>query len=154
MPVVTKGSRNPTSNQRKTRVRLTNEQKAELCDKARMTPNFNQEELGKWAQTKFSLAEPLGQTTVSKILLESDKIYERLINGEGDRKSSKKTKFPGLDQDIEKFILDMNERKEPVNRDAVMVYAKITASKKYKMNELPQKDRLTFSDGWLTDVFK
>ncbi|KAL7310956.1 hypothetical protein PS15m_012382 [Mucor circinelloides] len=48
----------------------------------------------------------------------------------------------------------MNARSYPVNRATANAYAKVIANKKYKMHELPKKDRLTFSDGWLTDLFK
>ncbi|KAL7319909.1 hypothetical protein PS15m_012296 [Mucor circinelloides] len=48
----------------------------------------------------------------------------------------------------------MNARSYPVNRATVTAYAKVIANTKYKMRELPKKDRLTFSDGWLTDLFK
>lgn len=110
--------------------------------------------LGLWAQEQFNLQRPLSQRTVSNILSSSEKIYELATKGKGATKSAKELKLPGLDQDIETFITDMSHRNEPVNRASILLFAKLTANQKYKMNEWPQKDRLTFFEGWLTDVFK
>lgn len=63
-------------------------------------------------------------------------------------------RFPQLDDDILEYIRAMNARSYPVNRGIVTAYAKVITNTKYKMHELPKKDRLTFSDGWLTDLFK
>lgn len=55
---------------------------------------------------------------------------------------------------IQKNIELMNARNTPINRTSVIVFAKVIGHRKYKMQELPEKYQIKFSDEWLTDVFK
>lgn len=141
-----------TKNQK--RLRLTNEQKALICDMQLMNSKMTQLELGKWAQNKFNLEEPLSQKTVSNILSNRDKIYERMREGDAQKRTSNKMQKFDLDEEIEEFITQMNKNNAPISRGTVTLFARTVAEKKYKMSQLPKEERITFSDGWLTKVFK
>lgn len=140
--------------QSKSRFRLSHEQKVAICDMHLMDPKMTQAQLGGWAKEKFGLEKDLSQKTISNILNNSEKSYAHVANGNGEGKSSKKNKMPELDKDIENFIAEMNKKNAPVNRATVILFAQTVARKKYKMHELPEKERITFSDGWLTKLFK
>lgn len=131
---------------------LTNELKVKICEQHIRVPNMTQSELGKWAMEEFKLGAPVPQKTISNILSRADKLYQLVEQKKGKLKNGRDVKFPGLDEDIENFIVDMNSKNQPVNRASIMLYARLMARKKYKMNELPEKDRIRFSDGWLTKV--
>lgn len=137
-----------------TRLRLTNIQKGLICDQHLRNPNMTQTELGIWAQRSLSLSKPLNQKTVSRILGDADKIHELIDKGNTEGKSQKAQKMPDLDNDIEKYITDMNKSNNPVNRASVLAFARIVAHQKYKMHELPEHCRIKFSDGWMTKLFK
>lgn len=138
----------------KTRKRLNNKVKAAICDKHLINPDMTQAALGEWAKREFDLVDAVSQKTISNILNSSEKVYSQLAKGNNEGKSSKSNKLPDLDQDVANYIAEMNEKNEPVNRESVKIFAKIVATQKYKMNELPEKERLNFSDGWMTRLFK
>lgn len=142
------------SNIQQTRERLTIEQKYEICMHNAQFPKNTQEALGKWAQEEFQLSKPISQKTISNVLNAKDKIFKLYANGNVKGKSSKETAIPSLDDDILQYILAMNEKSIPVNRATVIAFAKVIANRKYKMHQLPASRRITFSEGWLTKVFK
>lgn len=136
------------------RKRISIEAKAKICDEHFKNPNTTQAQLGQWAKDNIEEVDyVISQKTISNILSQSSTIYKQLQKNKGQSKSSKDVKFPALDKDIEIFILDMNNKNLPVNRAAIVLFARIQANSKYKMNQLPEKDRIKFSDGWLTKLF-
>lgn len=140
--------------QQQSRGRLTIEQKYRICEYKEKFPSLNQKQLGEWAQKELNLTRPVKQKTISNLLLSKDKIYKSFASGNADAKSTKSTRAPQLDEDILKYILDMNAKSVPINREAVTAYAKVIAVRKYQMHKLPKKDQIKFSDGWLTKLFK
>ncbi|KAI8636315.1 hypothetical protein BD408DRAFT_454680 [Parasitella parasitica] len=112
-------------------------------------PKLAQKALGEWAQEKFNLSKSVSQKTISNVLYAKDKVFKLYANGNTKLKSSKETAIPSLDNDILQYIQSMNEKSIPVNRATNLI-----ANRKYKMNELPPSRRITFSEGWLTKVFK
>ncbi|KAG2190588.1 hypothetical protein INT47_010338 [Mucor saturninus] len=130
-----------------TRLRLTLSQKIEILDQFAMG-NTNQIELGKWAQQKFDLIKPLSQQTVSNILSNADQLYSNIVAIKNS-KSLKLPKYPQLDEEVEKFVSHMNDCSIPVNRACIIEYVKRIARSKYSITE-----DITFSDGWLSKVFK
>ncbi|CAO3656452.1 unnamed protein product [Mucor fragilis] len=136
------------------RGRLSVEQKYRICMHKEMFPTISQEQLGSWAQNEFNLPRPVKQRTISNILNIKDSIYSAYAKGNTKAKSTKTARAPQLDNDVLEYILNMNARSIAINRRSVKAYAKMLAFKKYKMHELPKKDQINFSDGWLTDLFK
>ncbi|KAG2190978.1 hypothetical protein INT47_007468 [Mucor saturninus] len=130
-----------------TRLRLTISQKIEILDQFGMG-NTNQIELGKWAQKKFDLIKPLSQQTVSNILNNADQLYSNIVVIKNS-KSLKLPKYPQLDEEVEKFVSHMNDCSIPVNRACIIEYVKRITRSKYSIT-----DDITFSDGWLSKVFK
>ncbi|KAG2194815.1 hypothetical protein INT46_011776 [Mucor plumbeus] len=143
-----------SNNTKQTRERLTVEQKYAICIQSLIFPQMSQIELGEWAKEEFSLPKAVKQKTISNVLINKDKIFSDYAAGNIKGKSSKKSRFPELDDDIAKYIESMNTRFVSINRATVIFYVKMIANKKYKMYELPENDRIKFSDGWLTDLFK
>lgn len=129
--------------QQSTRERFTIEQKYLICDYKEKSPSLNQEQLGVWAQKEFKLSHPVKQRTISNLLSSKDKIYKSFASGNANAKSTKATKVPQLDDDVLKYIQDMNAKSIPINRAAVAAYAKIVAIRKYEMDKLPKKTRST-----------
>lgn len=119
-----------------------------------MFNGLSQTELGEWAKKEFNLSKAVSQKTISNILSRKDEIFDSFGNGKLKSKTVKERKMPMLDNDIAEYIEAMNSRSIPVNRASILVYAKVIANQKYKMNQLPENERIRFSDGWMTDLFK
>ncbi|EIE92658.1 hypothetical protein RO3G_17369 [Rhizopus delemar RA 99-880] len=130
------------------RVRLSISQKIELLDQ-NATGQLNQTELGEWAMKKFNLDQPLAQQTISNILKNAETLYSN-VNVVKNSKSPKTTRYPQLDDEVEKFVADMNNSNLPVNRDSILRYVRHIAQVKYR---IPGKE-ISFSSGWLTKLFK
>ncbi|EIE86253.1 hypothetical protein RO3G_10964 [Rhizopus delemar RA 99-880] len=122
--------------------------KIELLDQ-NTTGQLNQTELGEWAMKKFNLDQPLTQQTISNILKNAETLYSN-INVVNNGKSLKTTRYPQLDDEIVKFVTDMNNNNLPVNRDSILRYVRHIAQVKYR---IPEKE-ISFSSGWLTKLFK
>lgn len=136
------------------RGRLTIEQKYHICMQNLKFPNETQAELGEWAKKEFNLKSAVKQKTISNILNSKDKVFSAYAKGNGKSKANQVLKMPQLDDDIADYLTDLGSRGYPVNRLTVVAYAKVIANSKYKMHELPKKDRLKFSDGWVTDMLR
>ena len=139
------------------RFRLDIAQKVAIIERYNLGDIPNHEELGIWAKTEFNLKEPVKRRTISKLLGESEEIYKRAFEKpEKDlkSKSARGPKMPELDEDISIFINDMAQKRVPINRESVVKFAKVQAIRKYRMLELPEKERITFSDGWVSKVFR
>ncbi|KAG1606303.1 hypothetical protein G6F46_013105 [Rhizopus delemar] len=130
------------------RVRLSISQKIELLDQ-NATGQLNQTELGEWAMKKFNLDQPLAQQTISNILKNAETLYSN-INVVKNGKNLKTTRYPQLDDEVVKFIADMNNNNLPVNRDSILRYVRHIAQVKYR---IPEKE-ISFSSRWLTKLFK
>ena len=130
------------------RFRLTISQKIELLDQ-NANGQLSQTELGEWAKVKFGLNEPLAQQTISNILKSSAKLYSN-VNVVKKGKSLKAPHYPQLDEEVKKFVADMNANNLPTNREAILRYVKHISINKYRIPE----NEISFSDGWLSKVFK
>ncbi|CEP16244.1 hypothetical protein [Parasitella parasitica] len=139
---------------KKSRLRLSNEQQHAKCNYHLMHSQLSQIELGEWAKQQFGLSKNVSQKTISNILSRKDQMFETYGSGDMQKKSNKAVKMPELDDEIENYIVSMNDRGLPVNRSAVIFYAKVVANRKYKMNEMPKNRQIKFSDGWLTKFLK
>ncbi|KAG1459537.1 hypothetical protein G6F55_004703 [Rhizopus delemar] len=123
-------------------------QKIELLDQ-NATGQLNQTELGEWAMKKFNLDQQLAQQTISNILKNAETLYSN-INVVNNGKSLKTTHYPQLDDEVVKFVADMNNNNLPVNRDLILRCVRPIASVKYRILE----NEILFSSGWLTRLFK
>ncbi|KAG1519269.1 hypothetical protein G6F52_008781 [Rhizopus delemar] len=103
-------------------VRLSISQKIELLDQS-ATGQLNQTELGEWAMKKFNLDQPLAQQTISNILKNAETLYSN-NNVVNNGKSLKTTRYPQLDDEVVKFVADMNNNNLPVNRDSILRYVR------------------------------
>lgn len=130
------------------RVRLTIKQKIELLDK-HASGQYTQMNLSEWAQVAFCLHKPLSQQNISDIISNRKAIYNNVIVKDNG-KSLRLPRFPQLDEDIKKFVVNLNVAQRPVDRRAIIVYAKHIATHKYRISE----GTINFSDGWLTKVLK
>ncbi|OBZ81087.1 CENP-B protein 2, partial [Choanephora cucurbitarum] len=130
------------------RVRLTVDQKIQILDE-NLKGKYDQVELGKWAMEKFNLSKPLAQQTISKIISSADELYSN-VSLKASSKSAKGPKYPQLDEDVRKYVEDLNNLNQHINRESIIRYVKMVALVKYK---IPQ-DEINFSDGWLSRVFK
>ncbi|KAG1050342.1 hypothetical protein G6F43_007373 [Rhizopus delemar] len=102
------------------RVRLSISQKIELLDQ-NATGWLNQTELNEWAMKKFNLYQPLAQQTISNILKNAETLYSN-INVVKNGKSLKTTRYLQIDDEVVKFVADMNNNYLPVNRDSILRY--------------------------------
>lgn len=139
---------------KKSRNRFSIEQQYAICNHYLMFSGLSQVELGEWARKEFNISGSVSQKTISNILSRKDEIFRTFKDGNLKGKSNRSIKMPQLDKEIENYIDSMSDKNIPINRAAVILYAKVVANKKYKMNELPAKDQIKFSDGWLSNVFK
>ncbi|KAG1454166.1 hypothetical protein G6F46_007552 [Rhizopus delemar] len=74
-----------------------------------------------WAMKKFNLDQLLAQQTISNILKNAETLYSN-INVVKNGKSLKTTRYPQLDDEVVKFIADMNNNNLPVNQDSILRY--------------------------------
>jgi hypothetical protein len=68
--------------------------------------------------------------------------------------SNKRGKMPKLERDIDRHIVVMAKSNTQINRNNIFAYAREVARDKYNMHELPLKDQLVFSHGWLSRKMK
>ncbi|KAG1448326.1 hypothetical protein G6F55_010699 [Rhizopus delemar] len=94
-------------------VRLSISQNIEFLDQ-NATGQLNQTELSEWAMKKFNLDQPLAQQTISNILKNAETLNSN-INVVNNGKSLKATRYPQLDDEVVKFVADMNNNNLPVN---------------------------------------
>ncbi|KAG1051658.1 hypothetical protein G6F43_006153 [Rhizopus delemar] len=87
------------------------------------TGQLNQTELGEWAMKKFNLDQPLAQQTISNILKNAETLNSN-INAVKNGKSLKATRYSQLDDEVVKFVADMNNNNLPVNRGSILRYAR------------------------------
>ncbi|OBZ63751.1 CENP-B protein 2, partial [Choanephora cucurbitarum] len=130
------------------RVRLTVDQKIQILVE-NLKGKLDTVEPGKCAMEKFALSKPLAQQTISKIISSADELYSN-ISLKTSRKSAKSPKHPQLDAEVKKYVEDMNNLNQHINRESVIKYVRMVALTKYK---IPQGE-INFSDGWLPLVFK
>ena len=83
-------------------------------------------ELDEWAMKKFNLDQSLAQQTISNILKNAETLYSN-INVVKNGKSLKTTRYPQLDDEVVKFIADMNNNNLPVNQDSILRYVRHVA---------------------------
>ena len=76
-------------------------------------------ELDEWAMKKFNLDQPLTRQTISNILNNAETLYSN-INVVNNGKSLTTTRYSQLDDEVEKFVADMNNNNLPVNRDSIL----------------------------------
>ncbi|KAG1514674.1 hypothetical protein G6F53_003496 [Rhizopus delemar] len=120
----------------------------ELLDQ-NATDQLNQTELGEWAMKKFNLYQSLAQQAISNNLNNAETSYSN-NNVVNNGKSLKTTRYPQLDDEVVKFVADMNNNNLPVNRDSILRYVRPIASVKYRI----LGNEISFSSGWLTKLFK
>ncbi|KAG1588352.1 hypothetical protein G6F48_005327 [Rhizopus delemar] len=92
----------------------------ELLDQ-NATDQLNQTELGEWAMKKFNLYQSLAQQAISNNLNNAETSYSN-NNVVNNGKSLKTTRYPQLDDEVVKFVADMNNNNLPVNRDSILRY--------------------------------
>ncbi|KAG1522932.1 hypothetical protein G6F52_005434 [Rhizopus delemar] len=95
-------------------------QKIELLDQ-NVTGQLNETELGEWAMKKFNLDQSLVQQTISNIFNNAETLYSN-NNVVNNGKSIKTTRYPQLDDEVVKFVVDMNNNNLPVNRYSFLRY--------------------------------
>ncbi|KAG2232621.1 hypothetical protein INT48_001310 [Thamnidium elegans] len=136
-----------SNNIKTARNRLTIPQRIEILDQS-LNGNYSQPELGQWTMRKFGLNKPVAQQTISNILNSAETLYKS-YNVAKTGKSVKGTRYPQPDDEIRKYVADMNANNLPVNRDSIIRYIKVITSTKY---QIPQGS-MSFSTGWLTKAF-
>ncbi|EIE86482.1 hypothetical protein G6F46_008100 [Rhizopus delemar] len=100
-------------------------QKIELLDQ-NVTGQLNETELGEWAMKKFNLDQSLVQQTISNIFNNAETLYSN-NNVVNNGKSIKTTRYPQLDDEVVKFVVDMNNNNLPVNRYSFLRYVRHVA---------------------------
>ncbi|EIE90495.1 hypothetical protein RO3G_15206 [Rhizopus delemar RA 99-880] len=85
------------------------------------TGQLNQTELGEWTMKKFNLDQPLAQQAISNIVKNAETLYSN-NNVVNHGKSLTTTRYPQLDDEVVKFVADMNNNNLPVNRDSILRY--------------------------------
>ncbi|EIE85582.1 hypothetical protein RO3G_10292 [Rhizopus delemar RA 99-880] len=63
--------------------------------------------------------QPLAQQIISNIPKSAEKLYSN-INVVNNGKSLKTTRYSQLDDEVVKFVADMNNNNLPVNRDSIL----------------------------------
>ncbi|OBZ80243.1 hypothetical protein A0J61_11708 [Choanephora cucurbitarum] len=100
------------------RVRLTVDQKIKIFDE-NLKGKLDQVEHGGWAMEKFALSKPLVQQTILKIFSSADELHSN-ISLKTSRKSAKGSKYPQLDAEVEKYVEDMNNLNQHINKESVI----------------------------------
>ncbi|KAG1144411.1 hypothetical protein G6F37_004606 [Rhizopus arrhizus] len=71
---------------------------------------------------KFNLDQPLAQQTISNILNNAETLYININVVNNGKSLTTTTRYPQLDDEVVKFVADMNNNNLPVNRDSILRY--------------------------------
>ncbi len=76
---------------------------------------------------KFNLDQPLAQQTISNILNNAETLYININVVNNGKSLTTTTRYPQLDDEVVKFVADMNNNNLPVNRDSILRYVRHVA---------------------------
>lgn len=125
---------------------LTNEQRQALCLHA-ATAKCTQAQLCVWARDAFALAEPLNQSTVSRILADRDK-YLAIEGSSLAQKRRTYVEHPDLEAALAHWLLVASHSGQRVQGDAIKEKGRAFAQM------LGIESKISFSNGWLTGFKK
>ncbi|OBZ80168.1 Tigger transposable element-derived protein 6, partial [Choanephora cucurbitarum] len=75
--------------------------------------NWSYSKLGAWAKEEFDLEKPLSKDVISRIIQDESLLF--MSETDLQKKSKKTTNLVALEEQVEKFVLDMQARQLPVS---------------------------------------
>ena len=96
-----------------TRKRSRLSDKAAIKQKLFENNNWSYSKLGAWTKEEFDLEKPLSKGIISRILQEESLLS--MSETDLQKKSKKTTNLVALEEQVEKFVLDMQARQLPVS---------------------------------------
>ena len=122
------------------RKRLRLSDKAAIKQKLFDNSNWSYSKLGAWAKEEFDLEKPLSKGVISRIV--QDDSLLSMSETDLQKKSKKTTNFVILEEQVEKFVLDMQARQLPVSGYLISSMALRFAK------DMQTEDDFNASKGW------
>ena len=124
-------------------VRLTNEQRLQICRHRAALPKMSQSELVKWATKEFNLAKGISQAAISNILKKQAEL-ENMAPTSLEAKRPRLAQHPDLEEALATWVLQCQSRNVAVNGLLIKAKAEAFAA---RLNITA--DSAKFSNGWL-----
>lgn len=129
----------------KPQTRLTEKQKALVCEYHQKNPRINYEEIGNWAKKEFKLHFAPDRTTVGRILQNSTR-YESIQPQNARLLKARVIKHPQLEQALATWVLQMEHQKKCLSDGLIQQKAR----KLTTMMNISTED-FKASNGWLAN---
>src|SRR5436190_13999784 len=123
--------------------RLTEGQKASVCDYHKKNPHIKFAEIGKWAKREFKLQTAPDRSTVGRIIKKSTR-YESIQPQNAGLLKAPGIPFKPLEEAMATWVLQMEHRKISLSDSLIQKQALRLA----KMMDIPV-DKFKASNGWL-----
>ncbi|KAG9409267.1 hypothetical protein AC1031_022117 [Aphanomyces cochlioides] len=136
----------PSSSNQRTRLHLTNKQKARIFQHHQQTPSIALEELAQWARASLKTESLPSISSLSRLLHKG--VDDTLLAVQPDMKTLRPVTCEKLDNDLAQWIDECEEFGLRVSYACIQAYAR-QLSEKYE-----EASRLSFSSGWLTKFLK
>ena len=132
----------------KPQTRLSESQKASLCDYYKKNPRIKLDDIGQWAKREFKLSAAPNRTTIGRIIKDSSRYDSVQPQNANIRKTRVITHKP-LDEAVATWVLQMEHRKICLSDDLIQRKALQLA----KMMDIPT-EKFKASNGWLHNFKK
>lgn len=133
------------------RVRFSNEEKLELCQRYFEGGKISQKDLCVWAKEKFLLERVPAQSSISGVLKEYHTL-QTLTTNELQAFNLRKARYPELESKLMEFVTDMEKQNFAINGLSLRLQAQTYCRRQVELlggHELP-----TFSAGWLDNFMR
>jgi len=132
----------------KPQTRLSEAQKASVCNYHKKNPRIRLEEIGKWAQTEFKLQAAPDRSTIGRIIKNSTR-YDSIQPQNAHLRKARVITHKALEDAMTTWVLQMEHRKICLADDLIQKKALQLA----EMMGIPQ-DKFRASNGWLHNFKK